>query len=198
MHTRTHHRGVPLPAVASYDWRLRLECILVEVIEDEAVYPVSRKRALATNREQLAAMVDNLHLIRGTDITRRFGATFDSRLGKYLGILPRLDDALHTTIKLRGKRTRVRSDSNTHIGVEPKHIGREQRCSTHTLAVLRRHRDNQFRNTTRSKCLEHSVVGTMKRCKIKEGIYPLSKIRKGTGWATLRTLRLAIIHRKKY
>ena len=170
VHARTHHRGVPLPAVGADERRIGLQGILVEVVEDEAVDAVARQRALAPHREQTAPAADDLDLVGRADVVGRPGAALDGGGGEDVAVFARLEDALHTAVELRGQRPRVGSDRHPAVGVEPQHIGRQQRGGPHALAVLGRHGDDQPPHTPPGEGFQHTVIVAVEALQLQKRI----------------------------
>ena len=188
VHPSPHHRGVPLPAVGPHDRRVGLKRILVKVVEDEAVHAVARQRTLAPYRQQPAAASDDLDLLGGADVARRFRAALDRRRRKKGGILARFEDPLHPAVELRGQGARVGGDRHAAVGVESQHIGRQERRGPEALAVLRGHGDDQPADASCSEGLQHPVVSAVEGLQLQEGIDTEGKIGKcrGTGRRSTR------------
>ncbi len=194
VHPRPHHRGIPLPAVGPHDRRVGLERILVEVVEDEAVHAVARQRTLAPHRQQPAAASDDLDLLGGADVARRFRAALDRRRRKEGSILARFEDPLHPAVEFRGQGTRIGGDRHAAVGVETQHIGGQERRGPEALAVLRGHGDNQPADAPRGESLQHPVVGEVEGLQLQEGIDPKGEISKRHGVTRCRMQKSHGLH----
>ena len=179
MHARTHHRGIPLPTVGTDQRRIGLQGILVEVVEDEAIDPVARKRTFAADRKQSAPATDDLHLVGRTDVAGRLGALFDGRGGKQRLVFARFEDALHAAVEFRSQSPRIGGDRNPAIGIEPQHVGRKQGRGADALAVLRRHGDDQPTDAPSGEGLQHPIIGPVKGLKFEERVDLLRERREG-------------------
>ncbi len=170
VHTGTHYRGVPLPAILARNGRIGLDSVFVEVVQDEDIDTIARQCSLAPDRQQLASTSDDLDLVSRTDIVGRFATLLDGRLRKEFGILLRLDNALHTSVELIGQRCRIGGYCHSQVGIESKQIGRQQRGRADRFAVLRRHRYDQTSNVPLGKHLQHPIVGAMEIGQCQKGI----------------------------
>ena len=178
VHAGLDHRGVPLPAILPHDRRIGLHRILVEVVQDEAVDPVSGQRPFAADREQTAPAADDLHLVGRAQVFGRSCPPLDGGLGEECGILGGVDDPLHAAIELRGERGRIGGDGQPQVGIAPQQVGGQQRRRSDTLAVLGRHRHDQAADAPLGKCLQNTIVGSMEPLQLQKGVDPRGKVAK--------------------
>ena len=154
-------------------------CIFIEVIQDETIDAIARQRPLAPDRDERAAVVDNLHLIGRTDVALWLGALFDGGRGKALGIFARVEDALYTPVELRSQQPRIGGNGDATIGIEAQQISRQEGRSSDRFAVLRWHGHHQTTNLATRKGLQHAIIDAMEALQFEKGIDLLGKIEKG-------------------
>lgn len=82
VHPRPYHRSVPLPTVLPNQRRVGLHGILIQVVQNEYIHPVSRQGTFPADRKEFAAAAYHFRHIRRTHIIRPFSRPFYRRSGK--------------------------------------------------------------------------------------------------------------------